>query len=422
MKERVAIVGAGVAGVVSAHLLQHKFEVTLFEAADRIGGHTNTITVAEQDGPICVDTGFIVLNDKNYPLFTKFLASLSVPVRWSDMSFGFYSETPRFLYAGTDLNGLFADRTNMIRPGFYRFLMELSRFCADARAALASGADSGDTLQRFAAKQGYSKELLQNYLLPMTSAIWSCPADTASAYPVSSLLRFFDNHGLLSLKNRPRWQTVVGGSHSYLRAFEKSFSGAIRLSTGIDSVVRRPDAVTINLLNGSAETFDRVILSAHADQSFRLLSDPTELEGRLLNCWRYQRNQGYLHFDDSILPPTKRGWASWNVRAYANSGFSERSVITYYMNRLQGFNLERNYCVSFDCDGLINESKIVVPLDYMHPIYDSSSVSTQTELPKLNSQDNRTHFCGSYFGYGFHEDAVRSACNLVQDLGVKCLD
>lgn len=423
MKERLAIVGSGVAGVVSAYLLQDLFDITIFEAESRIGGHTNTIVLPEgPDAGVGIDTGFIVLNNKNYPLFTRFLSRLGVGTRWSDMSFGFYSAESNFCYAGTDLSGMFADRLNLLRPSYYSFLFELGRFCRDASKTLDSGSTVDESLGEFVIKRNYSTRLIDGYIVPMTSAIWSCPRETALEYPAISLFRFFRNHGLLSLRDRPRWQTVVGGSHSYLRAFEGLFRGEIRKGTPVRSIRRAAEQVVVEDVNGTVHPFDRVVVATHADQARRLLADPTELESRLLGPWRYQRNQGYLHYDESILPPKRRGWASWNVREIAAEKPAEkRLVTTYYMNLLQGISSSRSYCVSFDCAGLVDQNKIISKLDYMHPIYDSASNSTQPELPQLNQQGNRTFFVGSYFGYGFHEDAVRSANDLAKAVGGACL-
>lgn len=423
MKERLAIVGSGVSGVVSAFLLHDRFNITIFEADHRIGGHTNTIVLpAGPDEGVGIDTGFIVLNNKNYPLFTQFLSKLGVSTRWSDMSFGFYSAASQFCYAGTDLGGMFADRLNLLRPSYYGFLFELARFCRDASKTLDGGSTSAESLGDFVRRQHYSARLIDSYIVPMTSAIWSCPRETALEYPAVSLFRFFRNHGLLSLWDRPRWQTVVGGSHSYLRAFEKVFRGEIYKGTPIRSIDRTAGLVSIVDAQGTVRQFDRVIIATHADQAIRLLADPTELESRLLGRWRYQKNQGYLHYDESILPPNRRGWASWNVREISSGNRDEkRLVTTYYMNLLQGIRSSRSYCVSFDCAGLVDQNKIIAELDYMHPIYDSESNSTQSELPLLNQQENRTFFVGSYFGYGFHEDAVGSANKLARAIGGVCL-
>jgi predicted NAD/FAD-binding protein len=424
MREKLAIIGSGVSGIVSAYLLQDKFDVTIYEIADRIGGHTNTIVIPDgMDRGVGIDTGFIVLNDRNYPLFTKFLAKLNVPTRWSDMSFGYYSDSSKFLYAGTNLSGLFADRMNLIRPKFYRFLWDLRTFCLDASEALQIRSEDTETIGEFVWRKHYGTDVIKNYIIPMTSAIWSCPEDTALEYPAISLFRFFQNHGLLSIKDRPRWQTVVGGSHSYLKAFRNQFRGNILLQQTARTVRREVSGVIIEDYSGSTEKFDRIIIATHADQAINILEHSTPLEQRLLRPWRYQRNRGYLHSDDSILPPNRRGWASWNVREITTGIQSGgRSVTTYYMNLLQGLKSDRNYCVSFDCDGLIDQSRIIAPLDYMHPIYDRNSNATQPELPLLNNQGNRTYFVGSYFGYGFHEDAVRSANEVAKLLGGSCLD
>lgn len=420
-RQRLAVIGAGVAGVVSAYLLSRQHEVTLLEADSAIGGHTHTVTVQKgPDAGLAVDTGFIVLNDRTYPLFHTFLAQLQVPTRWSDMSFGLYDETNGFCYAGTSFSGLFAQRLNLVRPSYYAFLAEILRFFREGRALLASPQPvlAGEqTLGEFVARQGYSATMVRDYLIPMTAAIWSAANDDVLRFPLAALLSFFQNHGLLGLSDRPRWQTVTGGSAQYLRAFERRFSGTIRCSAAVAALSRDHNGVSITLKTGEQLSFDGAVVATHADQALRLLADPSPDEQRLLGSWRYQRNTGALHTDVSLLPPKRCAWASWNYRRFGNTNDRSAVSISYYMNRLQGLNTPREYIVSLNSLREPRSETVVAELDFLHPVYTPEALRTQSELPNLNGV-HRTWFCGSYFRHGFHEDAVRSAVDVAADFKI----
>ena len=419
---RIAVVGAGVAGIVAAYLLGKKHSVTLYEGRPRLGGHTNTVVVPT--GPsseVAVDTGFIVLNDQTYPLFSRFLSELNVPVRFSDMSFGFYDEACGTSYAGTSLSGLFADKRNLLSPTFYRFLLEISRFCRDGQKLLVKGTINGRplndlSLAEFVKLRGYSKKMVNEYLLPMTGAIWSASNSDALRFPIGALLSFYKNHGLLGIKNRPRWQTVVGGSHSYLKAFNRVFSGDIRLASPVEQISRFDSHVTVRAANESSD-FDVVVVACHADESLKLLAAPSDDEQRLLGAWQYQNNLGWLHTDTSLLPPNSKAWASWNYCAAKTRSADSPVAVTYYMNLLQGLVSDTHYCVTYNSPRRPKESSIITELNFTHPTFSVESFRTQSELPHLNGK-NRTYFCGSYFGYGFHEDAVRSSVEVAKAFGI----
>ncbi len=416
---RVAVVGGGVAGIVSAYLLQHKYQVTLFEQNHYLGGHTNTIEI--KDGPdagLAIDTGFIVLNDATYPLFQKFLAQLGVATRNSEMSFGFQCLQSGFVYAGNNLNGLFAQRGNLFSLKFYRFLLEIARFNKQARQDLATGTVPHETLGEYLQRGHFSKFMSTHYLLPMAAAIWSTPTLWAAEFPAESFLRFFNNHGLLSFSNRPQWKTVVGGSYSYIKAFCKTFTGDILLNAGVENVFRTKTGVRLQLSDGRSEEFDRVVIATHADQALRLLGDPSADEQRLLAPWQYQLNRTVLHTDASLLPPQRAAWSAWNFTREATQHAEDQPVfVSYYMNRLQGLTAQRDYCVTLNRSESFHPETVIAEFAYQHPQYSFSSLSTQAELPNLNGVRN-TWFCGSYFGYGFHEDAVRSAVAVGKALGV----
>lgn len=422
-RERIAVVGGGVSGIVASHLLQRCADVTLFERNRYLGGHTNTVVLERgPDAGLGVDTGFIVLNNKTYPLFHRFLAELGVPVRWSDMSFSYYSEVSKEQYAGTTVNGLFADRRNILRPRFYRFLSEIARVCRRAGQALAQGEFRERTLGAYLRDERFSEDVISWYLLPMGAAIWSASREDIEGFPAESFFRFFSNHGLLSLLNRPRWQTVVGGSHSYVKKFKECFGGTIVLDAGVERIERIEPGigggVTIFRRGCEPERFDRVVVAAHADEALQLLGDPSPDEHRLLGAWRYQLNRTVLHTDTAVLPPLRRAWASWNYTQEVGLNGDMPVSVSYHMNTLQGLKTSADYCVTLNRIGPIREEKIIAEFEYMHPTFDQRAMATQAELPTLNGARS-TYFCGSYFGYGFHEDAVRAASGVAEHFGVR---
>ena len=414
-RQKIAVIGAGISGLASAWLLSRHHEVTLFEAGDYLGGHTHTVTIEEgPDAGTGVDTGFIVFNEATYPLFIAFLDQLGVASRATEMSFGFHCRETGFTYAGNNLNGVFSQRANLVSPRFWRFLLEIGRFCRQAEADLAGDADLG-TLADYLARHRFQPFMADHYLAPMAAAIWSTPAGRVTAFPARSFLRFFKNHGLLDLRHRPRWRTVSGGSHSYVRAFRDRFRGAIRLDSPVQQVRRADDGVELAFADRSAERFDAVVVAAHADQALRLLADPSADESRLLGAWRYELNTTVLHTDTSVLPPVERAWACWNFRRERGDQGERPVYVTYSMNLLQGLATRRHYLVTLNRPGGYDEGQVLARMDYHHPLYTDASMATQAALPSLNGV-RRTWFCGSYFGYGFHEDAVRSAHQAVAHL------
>jgi predicted NAD/FAD-binding protein len=405
-RQRVAVVGSGVAGIVSAWLISRRHDVVLFERERRLGGHTSTVVLEQgPDAGLGIDTGFIVCNDRTYPRFHRLLAELGVGVRPSDMSFGYLDEASGFCWAGTGLNGLFAQRRNLLRPGYWRLLAQARRFHQAGARALRDGGAAGLSFGQWLEREGLRGPVVDHYIVPMGAAIWSAPFSGILAFPAETYLRFFHNHGLLSVTGMPQWQTVRGGSHSYLKAFQAAFKGELRIGAGAQAV-RRAGAQPEVLGEGGWEPYDAVVLAAHADESLALLRDPDPLERRLLGAWRYQPNDTVLHTDTSVLPPRRRAWASWNyLRPAAGEGAAV--AVTYYMNRLQGLDAAQDYCVSLNLGARIDPSKVLRRFDYRHPIFSAEAVATQAELPGLNGRRG-TYFAGSYFRYGFHEDAVMS--------------
>jgi predicted NAD/FAD-binding protein len=406
VRRKVAVIGGGVAGIVAAHLLQDSCEVTIFEKEDYLGGHTHTVSVPHgPDAGTPVDTGFIVFNEATYPLFIRFLEELEVPSRETQMSFGFHCERTGLFYAGTDLAGIFAQRSNVFSASYYRFLFEIVRFCRQGKADLQHGQELG-TLDDYVARHRFSSFMVENYLLPMAAAIWSTPAGRVGQFPALSFLRFFNNHGLLSLLDRPKWRTVVGGSCSYVRAFQRRFRGTVRLEAPIVRVLRGTAGVSVEVAGEEPRIFDDVFIAAHADQALRLLGDPSPEEARLLGAWRYEENTTVLHTDVSVLPPTPKAWACWNFRREARE--ESRVYVTYAMNLLQGLRAQKQYLVTLNRPSSHEESQVLASLVYHHPVYTRESMDTQNSLASLNGRRG-TYFCGSYFGFGFHEDAVRSS-------------
>ena len=411
---KIAVIGAGVAGITAAYILQREYQVTLFEKNNYVGGHTNTVVLEEgPDKGLPVDTGFIVLNDQTYPNFHRLLRKLSVSVRESEMSFGYYCKMSGLQYAGTTLSGLFAQRSNLFSKKFLRILVGIVRFCRQARLDLENETFEEISLADYLKKHQFSSEMIDHYLIPMAAAIWSGPRETMFQFPAKHFCQFFRNHGLLSLVNRPTWQTVVGGSHAYVKKFLADFKGELRTEAKIRTLVRESGQVIIYFEDGSLEQFDKVVIATHADEALKLLAEPTELEARLLGAWSYQANDVVLHTDSSVLPSNRRAWASWNYVRELDSDEGAGVSVTYHMNRLQGFESERNYCVTLNRSEPVKEEKLIRRFVYTHPVYTCAAMKTQTELPQINGV-RETYFCGSYFGYGFHEDAVRSAVKIAE--------
>lgn len=414
---RIAIIGSGVAGITAAHLLSRCHHVTLFEKNDYVGGHTNTIVIDRgPDAGTAVDTGFIVTNDRTYPNFKRLLADLQVEVRDSDMSFGFQCRQRGLLYASRNLNSLFAQRGNLLRPSFLRMLAEIPRFNRIAKHDLATGFINGATLGEYVRERHFFPGLVDSYLAPMGAAIWSIPQEQILDYPAQSFLRFFENHGLLTIRDQPQWQTIVGASHAYVRSFLSRFPGRVVLRAGVSRVWRRDNGVQIERQGEPIEAFDKVVLATHADEALALLAEPTAEERRLLGSWRYERNLAVLHTDASLLPERQRAWASWNY--FRNRSTDQPVSVTYHMNRLQGLKTKFQYCVTLNDSRTIDPAAVIREIEYKHPVYNFASLSSQASLPSLNGVRN-SYFCGSYFRYGFHEDAVTSGMAVARHFGVE---
>ena len=412
---KIAVVGSGISGLGAAWLLNRKHDVHVFEKRSRLGGHTHTV-VHDLDGrDLPLDTGFIVFNEKTYPLLTRLFNELSVETQTSEMSFSVSCLDPDIEYASHSLGGFFAKRSLLFSPAFLKMLVDVVRFGRRGRRILADTGDPGVTIAEFLEDERFSENFARFYLMPMVSAIWSSGTEIAADYPRDALLRFLDNHGLLQVTGQPDWRTVVGGSHNYIAPLIRPLDDRVHLGNGVERIHRSGDEVELVLDDGLRHRFDHVVIAAHADQALRILAEPTADEAELLGKWSYSLNDTWLHTDTTLMPRRRPAWASWN---YLMSDASrERASLTYHLNRLQKFDVDRDYLVSLNPETAPVPESVIRRMSYSHPIFNRQSVETQSELPRINGR-NRTHFCGAYFGNGFHEDGLASAVAVADDLGV----
>ena len=410
---RVAVVGSGVAGLTATHILQRKHQVTLFEKDSRLGGHTNTVTLSDgTDAGTPIDTGFIVMNHRNYPLLTQLFEQLDVELRDSDMSFGYHDLPSGLQYCGSGLDGLFAQRMNLFKPSFHRLVRDTMRFFKTAEVDRNSDELIAESLGDYLSRNGFGQEFIDHHLIPMGSAIWSTPCEQMMEFPARSFLQFFHNHGLLTVNDRPQWRTVVGGSSDYIGRMQKNWERVdVRMNAGIRGIKRDAEGVEITFEDGHFEHFDQVVVATHGDQALNLLLDPSEQEKEALGCWQYTTSRTLLHTDESVMPPIRKVWSSWNFQRLEGN----RTCLTYHMNRLQGLATEKQYFVSLNLprepEGVIRE------FNYTHPMYTREALAKRPLLKELNGSNN-TWFAGSYHGNGFHEDAVRSAVEVAKGFGL----
>lgn len=410
----IAVIGTGISGMAAAWLLARRHQVTVYEKDDRMGGHTNTVTVDTPDAHIDVDTGFIVFNEKNYPNLVALFEHLGIATQPSDMSFSASLDGGRFEYAGTGLGGLFAQPANLLRPRMWSMLRDVMRFYREAPA------DAGKlrheiTLGEYLKTRHYGKVFINDHLLPMGAAIWSTPVRDMLDYPLEAFVRFCNNHGLLQLKDRPAWRTVAGGSRQYVKALTASYADRILLNTAVVCIRRDADSVIIEDRQGERRRFDHVVIASHADQALDMLSDADNAERRLLSAFRYERNLAILHSDSRLMPKTRKAWSSWNFLGESRQD-EQRVCVTYWMNRLQSLPGTMPLFVTLNPDRQPADGSIHRSFLYDHPMYDRAAIRAQRLLWNLQGT-RRTWFCGAHFGHGFHEDGLQAGLAVAEQLG-----
>ncbi len=415
MSTRIAIVGSGIAGLTAAYLLSRRHEVVVFEADRRVGGHSHTIEVADEAGAHGVDTGFIVYNRRTYPNFCRLLEQLDVATQPSDMSFSVRDDEADLEYAAPELRRVFAQPRNLVRPRFWNMLADIRRFYREAPRLLAQARDDHQlTLAQYLAREGYSDAFIDDHLYPVTAAIWSSRHAGMGEFPAAALVRFFQNHGLLSFTDRPQWRTITGGSRRYVERLTAPFATAIRTGAAVTRLERDEAGVTIHSPAMPPERFDHAVLACHADQALALLADPTDHEAEVLGAFPYTENRTVLHSDPCVMPRRRGAWASWNYRRVPDG--DHQVAVTYHQNRLQRLPSRRPYLVTLNHDQGLAPDLVHERLVYHHPRYDARAVSLQPQVEALNGR-RRTYYCGAYWGYGFHEDGVVSGLRVARAFG-----
>lgn len=411
---KIAIIGSGISGLTCAHLLSKSHDITVFEANDYIGGHTHTVPVEIDGKSFMIDTGFIVCNDRNYPNFLNLMENLKVEVKPTEMSFSVFNPSLNLEYNGHNLNTLFSQRLNLFRPSFHRLVRDILRFNTASKAAIAAGEIDAISLDEFVAEQKLSSQFRENYLLPMVAAIWSCSLTQAGSFPLAFFLRFFLNHGLLDVKNRPQWYVLSEGSSSYIGPMTAGLSDRIYLNSPVQSITRTESGIELGV-SGTVQQFDEVIFACHSDQALAILSEASKAETSILGDLGYQANDVILHMDASIMPKKSLSWASWNFLA-GQTALNEPPIVTYSMNILQGIQSTRPFLVSLNARDKIDPEKILQEFQYDHPVYSQEAINAQNRRKEICGID-RVHYCGAYWYSGFHEDGVSSALDVCERFG-----
>jgi predicted NAD/FAD-binding protein len=407
---KIAIVGGGISGMTAAWMLHGRHDITLFDANDYLGGHTHTHSLEADGQRWLVDSGFIVFNDKTYPNFRKLLKLLDVGARATTMSFSVKSPRDRLEYNGTSINSLFAQRRNVFRPKFWRMIKGILAFNDECKRLLKFD-PTDESLGAFVRRMGFPEELAKYYIKPMTAAVWSCGTKQVEDMPIHFLARFFENHGFLNIDDRPQWYTVMGGSQAYANKIAARLGSSVRLKSPVISVSRLPSGVEVKTKAGDVRTFDQVIFAAHSDEALALLHDPSVQEEQVLGDIPYANNDIVMHTDVRLMPERKLAWAAWNYNLFDD--LTDDVAVTYNMNILQGLTCPTQFLVSLNCEKHIDPGRIIKRLKYSHPVYTSRTVAAQARHSEISGV-NRTHYCGAYWGNGFHEDGVVSALRVVK--------
>ncbi|MEZ5013817.1 MAG: FAD-dependent oxidoreductase [Chitinophagales bacterium] len=413
-KKKTAIIGTGIAGMSAAYILHPERDITVFEQDDRIGGHTNTVFVQEGDRQIPIDTGFIVCNNVNYPYLMDLFIDIDAPVTNTSMSFSAQIRQDKIEYCGSSLSLLFAQRKNLFSPRYIRFLYHLNRFNKTSVEVMHDPALQKLNIREYLSLRKYPPEVLEWYILPMSSALWSTEPDTTVLFPAKTLVQFFNNHGFLGLNTQFQWLTVEGGSEVYKQLLIASFKDRIQTGNKIRTVRRTSAGVELCSANGEMYVFDEVVIAAHADQALAMLQEPTTEEKELLSPFAYAKNIATLHTDERLMPALKKTWSSWNYTIDKQNG-DYNAYCTYWMNSLQPLNTHTMYFVTINGAEHIATDKIIRQIAYTHPIFTVVTMRAQKALPQLNNS-GKIFFAGSYFGYGFHEDACKSGMEAAQAL------
>lgn len=417
VSRKIAVVGGGIAGLGAAWLLNRRHDVTLFERNDYIGGHSNTLDAPDgRGGTIPVDTGFIVYNERTYPNLIGLFDHLGVTRIKTEMSFAVTLDRGRLEYGGGNLASLFAQKRNLLRPRFHRMVRDILRFYKQAPEALTGGACAHMSLGAFLADFGYSRAFIDDHLLPMAAAIWSCPVETMKSFPADSFIRFFDNHGLLQVSDRPQWWTVQGGSREYVKRAVADLP-RVEADAPVRRVTRGPDGATLRLADGRTERFDAVVFACHGDEALAALADPSPRERAILEAFRYQPNRAVLHTDPAQMPRRRGVWSCWNYLAGRDADRTRQVAVTYWMNQLQSLDAQDLF-VTLNPFEEIPDRHVIADLSYDHPVFDDRTVAAQRALPEIQGAGG-LWYCGAYCGYGFHEDGLGSAVAVARQLGVE---